>query len=300
VAACARAGTDYLDVTGESEFVDRMYVRYHETARRNAARIVHSCGFNSVTYDLGAYFTVEQLPEAVPISLEAFLRLELSGRARDSFSAGSMRSALRMYSRPRQRLVAGRRRRGQEIRPAGRSVRKLRATPRYERSLGAWQLPVATIDGLVVRRSARALARYGPAFSYGQYLVVDRRSAVRVVGGVAAAFLLAQVGPARRRLLGRLTPGTGPTRAQRARRWFRLRFVGEGGGQRVVTEVAGGDPGYGEASKMLAESALSLAYDDLEPAFGHLTPAVAMGDALIERLRRGGISFAVLDRPPVL
>ena len=75
-----------------------------------------------------------------------------------------------------------------------------------------------------------------------------------------------------------------------------MRFVGEGGGRRVVTEVAGGDPGYGETAKMLSESALSLAHDDLPPAAGQVTTAVAMGDALIARLQRAGITFEVLER----
>jgi short subunit dehydrogenase-like uncharacterized protein len=75
-----------------------------------------------------------------------------------------------------------------------------------------------------------------------------------------------------------------------------VRFVGEGGGERVVTMVSGGDPGYGETSKMLAESALCLAQDELPETSGQLTPAVAMGDVLIARLQRAGISFEVLER----
>jgi saccharopine dehydrogenase (NAD+, L-glutamate forming) len=294
VAACAEAGTDYIDLAGESEFVDLMYVRHHEQACANSARIVHSCGFVSAAHDLGAYFTVQHLPEDVPIRVEAFLRLELGTRARHSFSAGSMRSALTMYSRPRQSLIARRTRRAREARRVGRRVRGLSAMPRYERPLSAWVLPAPTIDGHVVRRSASALARYGPAFSYGQYLVLDRGSAVRVAGGVTAAVLLAQLAPVRNALLNRLSSGTGPALAQREGRWFKLRFVGKAGGHRVVTEVSGGDPGYGEAAKMLAEAALSLAFDELPPSFGQLTPAVAMGDALIDRLRRRDISFSTL------
>ncbi len=71
-----------------------------------------------------------------------------------------------------------------------------------------------------------------------------------------------------------------------------MRFVGEGGGRRVFTEVAGGDPGYGETT-MFAQSALSLAFDDLPETAGQVTTAVAMGDALIERLRGAGITFRV-------
>ena len=69
---------------------------------------------------------------------------------------------------------------------------------------------------------------------------------------------------------------------------------GTGGGTRVETEVSGGDPGYGETSKMLAESALCLAFDNLPKRGGQQTPAAAMGDALIERLKKSGIKFTVL------
>ena len=74
VAACAEAGSDYVDLTGESEFVDLMYVRHHATASETGARIVHACGFDSIPHDLGAQFTVEQLPEDVPIKVEGFVR----------------------------------------------------------------------------------------------------------------------------------------------------------------------------------------------------------------------------------
>jgi short subunit dehydrogenase-like uncharacterized protein len=157
-------------------------------------------------------------------------------------------------------------------------------------------LPLPTIDPQVVRRSAKALDRYGPDFSYGHYVAIKRLpAAVGLVGGVAGLFALSQLPPTRNLLLGRLQPGEGPTPEQRAKGWFKVRFVGEGGGRRVVTEVAGGDPGYGETSKMLAESALCLAHDDLPTTAGEVTTAVAMGDALTERLRRAGITFTVLE-----
>ncbi|MCT9145665.1 saccharopine dehydrogenase, partial [Streptomyces violarus] len=85
----------------------------------------------------------------------------------------------------------------------------------------------------------------------------------------------------------------GPSPEKRAKSWFSLRFVGEGGGRRVYTEVSGGDPGYDETAKMLAESALCLAFDELPKTAGQVTTAVAMGDALIDRLRAAGIRFRV-------
>jgi short subunit dehydrogenase-like uncharacterized protein len=154
-----------------------------------------------------------------------------------------------------------------------------------------------TIDPQVVLRSARALERYGPDFSYGHYLAIKRLPvAAGLVGGIAGTFALAQIPPARKFLVGRRPPGQGPTVEQRQKGWFKVRFVGEGGGSRVVTEVAGGDPGYGETSKMLAESALCLAHDDLPQTAGQVTTAAAMGGPLRERLERRGITFTVLER----
>ncbi|MGH2872360.1 MAG: saccharopine dehydrogenase, partial [Solirubrobacteraceae bacterium] len=87
----------------------------------------------------------------------------------------------------------------------------------------------------------------------------------------------------------------GPNESRRARSWFRVRLEGRAPGARVVTEVAGGDPGYGETSKMLAQAALCLALDELPDGAGQLTPAAAMGGALIERLERVGIEFRTVE-----
>jgi saccharopine dehydrogenase (NAD+, L-glutamate forming) len=97
-------------------------------------------------------------------------------------------------------------------------------------------------------------------------------------------------------LLKLKSSGEGPSEEKRAKSWFRVRFAARAGSaEEVKTEVSGGDPGYGETSKMLAESALCLAFDDLPERAGQLTPAVAMGDALRRRLEAAGIKFEVLD-----
>jgi len=287
VAACAAAGTDYVDLTGEPEFVDRMYCRYHAEAERTGARIVHACGFDSIPHDLGVLFTVEQLPAGVPLNVRGFVRA--GGRP----SGGTFHSAMTAFTRVRESQQAHKERRRLEGRENGRKVR-LDAKP--HRELGYWAVPMPTIDPQVIARSARALDRYGPEFTYGHYAGVKRLPiAVGGVAGVASLFVAAQIPPVRKALLGRLSPGDGPSEAERAKSWFKVRFVGEGGGKRVVTMVSGGDPGYGETSKMLAESALCLAQDDLPETSGQLTTAVAMGDTLIARLQRAGIRFEVLE-----
>ena len=286
VAACAGAGTDYLDLTGEPEFVDRCYVRHHARAVQTGARLVHACGFDSIPHDLGVRFCVEALPEGVPVKVEGFVR------AGGTLSGGTLASALTAFSRPRQNMQAASERKRHEPAGDGRRVHGTRATPRHEDVVDAWVLPMPTIDPQIVLRSARALERYGPDFSYGHYVAIKRLPvAAGLAGGVAGLFALAQLPPARRFLQARKPAGEGPSEAERAKAWFSVRFVGQGGGERVVCEVSGGDPGYGETAKMLAESALCLAGDELPESAGQVTTAQAMGAALTERLRAAGIRF---------
>ena len=114
--------------------------------------------------------------------------------------------------------------------------------------------------------------------------------------GLGVLGVLAQI-PLARRMLGVLRrPGEGPSEHRRLRSWFSVRFIGEGGGERVVTEFAGGDPGYDETAKMLAESALCLAFDDLPATSGQVTTAVAMGDALLNRLAKAGLTIRLVRR----
>ena len=288
VAACAEAGTDYTDLTGEPEFVDLMYVRHHARAAETGARLVHACGFDSIPHDLGALFTVEQLPEGVPIDLKGFVT------AGGKPSAGTFHSAITGFSRARGMTEVAAQRKEIEPRPTGRQVRGHKSKPYRDSDVGAWALPLPTIDPQIVLRSARALERYGPDFTYGHYVAVKRLPvAVAGVAGVASLFTLAQIPPARDFLLGRMESGEGPSPSEREKGWFKVRFVGRAGGATVRTEVSGGDPGYGETSKMLAEAALCLAHDDLPETAGQVTTAQAMGRPLIERLERRGISFRV-------
>jgi short subunit dehydrogenase-like uncharacterized protein len=293
VKACADAGTDYADLTGEPEFVDRCYVRYHRRAVETGARLVHSCGFDSIPHDLGAYFTVQQLPSGVPLNVRGFVR------ASGTYSGGTYRSAITGFSRARQNMQAARERRRVEPRPADRRARAVAGRIHYDRDACAWAVPLPTIDGQVVGRSARALDRYGPDFRYTHYAAVKRLAvALGGVATIAGVMGLAQIPPARRWLLARAASGEGPSEERRRRSWFTVRFVGEGGDARLITEVSGGDPGYGETSKMLAETGMCLAFDELPARSGQLTTAVAMGDLLIERLTAAGILFTVLPDAP--
>jgi short subunit dehydrogenase-like uncharacterized protein len=293
VAACAESGTDYADLSGEPEFVDRVWLAHQESALLTGARLVHACGFDSIPHDLGALFTVQQLPDDVPIRLSGFVR------ASGTPSGGTYHSAVRAFSRLRQSsaVAAERRRAERAARPATR--RRVRALPR--RPVRApdgrgWGLPLPTIDPTVVRRSARALDEYGPDFSYGHYALVRSLRVAAAAPAVLGGMVVVSQLPVGRDLLLRLRPlGVGPSPARRARGWFKVRFVAETPGRRLVTEVAGGDPGYDETATMLAQSALCLAFDDLPVSAGQLTTAQAMGTQLRTRLESQGMTFAVTD-----
>jgi len=297
VAAAAQAGTDYVDLTGEPEFVDRMWLEHHDTAVATGARLVHCCGFDSIPHDLGVLWSVSQTPEGVPLTVRGFVRADAS------FSAGTYASAIGAIGRARHgRSAAAERRR---LEPRGRRrVRSLPPRPQRVPGTQRWSVPLPTIDPIIVRRSAGALDRYGPEFSYSHSAEVGSPAvaAVAMLGvlGIGAA---AQVPPARDLLLRLKPSGRGPDAARRARSWFRVRFhttwsVGFEQAH-LVTEVVGGDPGYEETAKMLAESALCLLRDDVPSTAGQVTPAQAMGLALVERLTRAGMTFTVLDGPTV-
>jgi short subunit dehydrogenase-like uncharacterized protein len=286
VAACAEAGTDYVDLCGEPEFVDRMWLKYHARATETGARLVHSCGFDSIPHDLGVHYTVERLPEGVPITVEGFVRTN------GTFSGGTYHSTVEILGRRRQGKRVADERRRLEVRPPGRIVKGVARPPHLDETGGGWVVAPPLIDPLVVLRSARALARYGPDFGYAHYIVVRRLPKLAMLGaGAAALVALAQVKPTRDLLLKYMDQGDGPSAATRARSWFNVRFKGEGGGRRVIVEVSGGDPGYGETSKMLAEAAMCLAHDKLPHTAGQVTPEVAMGHALQRRLINAGIRF---------
>ncbi|MGI8625123.1 MAG: saccharopine dehydrogenase family protein [Geodermatophilaceae bacterium] len=307
VAACAESGTDYLDITGEAEFVDRMWVAHSATAQRNGSRLVHACGFDSVPHDLGVWFTLRHLPTDVPLSIAGYVSVHAS------FSAGTYHSAVRAFVRARHSAEVARQRRSREGSPSGRRVGSLPVRPhRVPGRTHRWAVPLPTIDPIVVGRSARALDRYGPDFRYGHYADVGGLPLVAAAmvgaGGLLAA---AQIPPLRAGLLKLRSRGDGPDEQRRKASWFRVRFISTADGETatpdspqptsgpglrpaapLLTEVSGGDPGYDETAKMLAESALSLAFDaDLPDVAGQLTPVQAMGDQLLARLQRAGMTF---------
>lgn len=286
VQACVRSGTHYADITGEPGFVELIRSRYDADARRAGVRIVPCCGFDSVPHDLGVRWTVEQLPRDLPITVRGYVRA--TGRA----SGGTATSAIEAIgSRSTGPLVP------KAVEQRGRRIGPLPARMHRVEELGAYGVPLPTIDPAIVLASARRLEVYGPDFRYGHFAQVRTLGMVAAgVAGVAAFGAMASTAPTRA-LLRRLLPsqGEGPTAEQRAAGRFVVTFLARAGATRLRTRVSGGDPGYDETAKMLGEAALSLAGDPDPGVTGVLTPAVALGEPYRARLRDRGIAFEVVE-----
>jgi short subunit dehydrogenase-like uncharacterized protein len=294
VAACARAGTDYVDITGEPAFVDDMYLRYHEDAVRTGARLVHCAGFDSVPHDLGAYLCAKQFSGEEPVSIVGAVRADAE------FSGGTFQSAIGGFGALRESAKLAKERRTVEASrsPSGRRVHVKSGAPYRDADLGRWLAPLPTIDPQIVARSAAALPVYGPNFTYDHRMAAKRL--LTVVGlGVGAGALLAAtaIPPVRGQLVKLKASGTGPSAERRARSWFNVRMTGTAPSGRAIVEVRGGDPGYDETAKMVAETSLALLLDDNPECAGQVTTATACGDALLARLQAAGISFHVLESP---
>jgi short subunit dehydrogenase-like uncharacterized protein len=291
--ACAEHGTDYVDSSGEFSFVRKMRDTYAERARETGAIMVSCCGVDSIPTDLGLYFTIKQLRARSPGAELGAVSVEGLFEVRARPSGGTLQSVLSVMGELSEAPA--------HVEPpraeAGRSIRRIDGHLHRDRELG-WVLPFPTIDPEIALHSAAALTLYGPALSYGHYLVVRSLPKLAVLGlGLGSVTAIAQLRVGRN-LLGRaLTPGSGPSERERERSWFKLRFRAQHAGAELRCEVRGGDPGYTETAKMLSESALCLAVDRarLPARAGVLTPACAFGDVLLARLVRAGIVFEVVS-----
>lgn len=300
VRACVEAGTHYVDLTGEPEFVDGLEHDYHEQASAKKIKIINSCGFDSIPHDLGALYTVHELNKVLgekragkaPVKVEGFIE------AHGTFSGGTWHSAITQFSRLKEYQKKRREwQKSKNTQPTDRRrTRIMRPKVYWQNAFHAWTCPFPSIDPQVVKRTAAARKEFGPDFIYGHYILVKKLP--KLIGGIAGAggvIALSQFKYSREKLLKVKDPGQGPSETTRKKSWFKVHFVGEADGLHVWTEVAGGDPGYGETAKMLAESALCLALDkDLPEAFGVTTPGAGMGVALIDRLTAAGITFRTL------
>lgn len=291
VRAAIEAGADYLDITGEPDFVAMTIDRYGDAAARAGVRMVSACGFDSVPHDLGVFFLVQEL--ASPSGLG---RLAVEGyvHASGSVSGGTWQSMLDGFSRLRSGDVRGLPREPSER----RRQRGVAGRPKFVPEVSGWVLPFPSIDPQIVLRSASLIDAYGTDFSYGHFFRAGSIvSAAKLAAGLGAVVGLSQL-DATRGLLSRLRPaGEGPPPGVRARAFFRVTLVGHSDDESIQVRVSGGD-GYEETARMVVESARCLTEDraKLPPRVGALTPAAAFGGLLVARLNARGTRFEVVRR----
>lgn len=285
VDACVAQCTHYVDITGEPSFVSTVITNHHEQAKSKKLRVVNCCGFDSVPHDLGAYYVVKQLKDQPSIDLQGFVQ------AKGGISGGTWHSAIHAMSQslkpqhlPKQ-LPAG---------SGERQVKRGKASFRYDKRLRGWAIPLPTIDGSIVRRSARALEAYGADFRYAHFMKISSLVTVSLLGmGLGAVALGSKWQKTRDALLKLRPQGEGPDAKTRENGWFRVTFFADTPKGYLMAEVEGGEPGYHETSRWAAQCALLIATeeDTLPANYGVITPAMAFGDALLERMQDIGNTF---------
>jgi short subunit dehydrogenase-like uncharacterized protein len=308
VEACAAAGTHYADLTGEVLFVRDAMARTDSVAKGTGARIVHACGYDSIPSDLSALLLAER---ARTDGAGGLRDVRLVATLRGGFSGGtidSMRAQMEAVQGDRSlRRALGDPFALSPDRDAEPDTRQPPdAGPPARMPDGRWTAPfvMAPFNTRIVRRSNALQGwAYGREFSYGEVMGVGRGplGAVTAAGLTAglAGTLAAMAFPPTRAVLDRVlpAPGTGPSESVRQSGWFRMTVdATTESGRRYRAVAAGtGDPGYAATAVMLGESALALALDGdrLPDRAGSLTPASAMGDVLVERLRAAGHTYEV-------
>jgi short subunit dehydrogenase-like uncharacterized protein len=286
LAACAAAGTDYVDLSGEPGWMHGTIGAHHDAAKASGARIVHSCGFDSIPFDLGVYFLQQAAQEKFGRPCR-----QVHGRVRamnGEFSGGtaaSLGATMAAVSKNPDLL-------GILVNPFSLATTDKGAfqgpeqpadnRPYEDAATGQWVAPfiMAAINTKNIHRSNALLGHaYGEDFLYDEMMVTGTGDE-----GKAMAEFVATNNPLEGDDVPQ--PGEGPDKASREAGNYDVLFIGlTANGERIEASVGGDmDPGYGSTSKMLAESAMCLLEDSDGLAGGLYTPAPAMGDKLIKRL----------------
>ncbi|MBR8336147.1 saccharopine dehydrogenase NADP-binding domain-containing protein [Burkholderia ambifaria] len=315
VRICAQTGTDYCDLTGETQWIKRMIERYEPAARQSGARIVHCCGFDSVPSDIGVLFLQQHARRqwGVPATHAKMRVKTLKGGA----SGGTVASVINVV----REAAADPALRRELLDPYALCPADHRFTVRqhavrsaeFDRDSGTWIAPfvMAAINERVVHRSnALAGDAYGTRFAYDEAVITGtglkgRLAALTMVAGLGA-FMAGVLIPPVRGLMERFLlpkPGEGPSVAAQLAGRYDLRFFGRADdGRTLRVKVTGDrDPGYGSTGKMLGQAALSLALDCSRDGAktgrggGFWTPATMFDTRFVERLERyAGLRFELL------
>jgi short subunit dehydrogenase-like uncharacterized protein len=315
VAACVDADTHYVDITGETPWVRQMIDLHHARAAKAGTRIVPGCGFDSVPSDLGAYLAAQEMQRRFD---EPCVSVKAAFSMRGGVNGGTLASALNMLHGEQKAAFAQPFLLNPEgSMPANVSAHADPIAPVRDADFSAWLGPfvMGPINTRVVRRST-ALWRaagdraYGDDFHYQEYLRFGRGPlAAAAAAGMSAGALAAQsaltLAPLRS-LAARLAPqpGEGPSEHSMNHGRFRCQLIGKSasGNTLRITIADQGDPGNRATTKMVCESALALVLNtDALPGGkkrgGVITPAFALGDVLVQRLRAAGMRIEIAGEP---
>jgi short subunit dehydrogenase-like uncharacterized protein len=297
VAACASAGVDYVDLCGEPAWMRQMIDAHEAAAKASGARIVFSCGFDSIPFDLGVFMLQREMQARFGHPAD-----RVRGRVRKmkgTFSGGTAASLKATMAAAAARPgVLELLRNPFSLTPGFEGPRQPSGSkPMVDEELGLWVAPfvMAAINTRNVHRSNFLLGHaYGADFAYDEMMVTGAGEKGEALANAVAAdkSLGSDDGP---------KPGEGPSREERESGFYDLLFIGtDAAGHSLRVGVKGDrDPGYGSTSKMITEAAVCLLQDAPDTPGGIWTTAPAMGDALIARLKaNAGLSFTVEEQNP--
>ena len=313
IKSCVDNGTDYVDLTGEAIFIKDMMDKYQEAAKQSGARIVNSCGFDSIPSDLGVYFTQKQA-EAKFDSACDVIHMRVKA-AKGGLSGGTIASMATIF----EEVGQNKSRRKQVANPYllnddknAPNVRQSNVSkPEYDSEHKRWLAPfvMASINTRIVHRSNQLLGyEYGRDFRYDEAMwmkdgIKGKLTSYALSAGLLGFATAMMITPSRELLSKHVLPksGSGPSEEEQENGYFDIRLFGKTAHQETITTKVTGDkdPGYGSTSRMLSQAALCLAQDISKEAVGggFWTPASAMGDKLLARLEEhAGLSFDVIDR----
>jgi len=280
VESCTKNSTHYVDLTGEPNFVHTIRKKYSEAAINSKSIIVNSCGLESIIPDVGTLYTVSKM-KSDKKDITYYLK------SRGTISGGTWASFINaLYS---NKPIIGR---GSKS-GSGKKIKKIF----YNKDFKSWSIIFPVIDKQIVYRSSKTDNIYGNNFSFNEYMMIKTFFQVIVLMlSILSITFISKLGLLKKQLLSLRPSGSGPSIEQRKRNWFKGIFVGVGDNEKVVTQLSGGDPGYGETAKFISEIALCIIndYDNLKGKAGIMTPVECTGDLMINRLENAGIKFEQL------
>ena len=306
VGACVSNQTNYCDLAGESQWIRKMIDEHHEAAKANGTKIVNSCGFDSIPSDMGVYFVQQEAQSQTGAPAKQInMRVKAMKGGISGGTYASMSNLMEEASK--DKTILKEMFNPYSLNPKdqqdGLDQPDLRSVI-YDETAKSWISPfvMAGINTRIVRRSHALIDfAYGKDFQYDEAVMSGKGFSGRMkgIGGVLplALFALAKPGSFLKKMMDKKLPkpGEGPNPEQRENGFYNLRFYSTlKNGSIALGKVTGDrDPGYGSTSKMIAESAICLAKDELSDIGGILTPASAMGDALLKRLQdNAGLTFS--------